>query len=79
MTFRLINQFGFIIRPTIKLNDIATGDSGWVEPIYFDVSNDTLGSIGTVPKKGTWKYSANDFPPFDENKFVHSWKLKNLI
>lgn len=43
--------------------------------MYFDVSEDTLGSIGTVPKKGTWKCSAKDFPPLDENKFVHSYKI----
>jgi len=61
------------------LNDIAIGDSGNVEPTYFDVSDDTLGSIGTVPKNGTWKCSANDFPPFDENKFVHSYKIKSYI
>lgn len=76
MKINQVNQFGFITRSTIELKDIAIGDSGLVKPTYFDVSEDTLGSIGTVPKKGTWKCSANDFPPLDENKFVHSCKIK---
>lgn len=42
--------------------------------MYFDVSDVTRGSIGTVPRKGTSKRSANDFPPLDENKFVQSCK-----
>ena len=32
----------------------------------------TLGSIGIVPKKGSFDISAKDFPPPVENMFVHS-------
>lgn len=60
---------------TILLKAFATGELGKVDTTLCPVTP-TLGSIGMAPRNGTDAYSANDFPPPDENMLEQVWKWK---